>query len=99
MVVQIGKPRKELEMDRMERDAPNTPEVPIADLIAEVQQPSAPMQPMPTIDSFAIAAMHYSVLATAQGHSGTFAELPAVQQRGLADFVRLCIIQAGRRPK
>jgi hypothetical protein len=105
MVVQIGKPRKELEMDRMEREAPGTPEVPVADLIAEVQQSaqmqqsSAPSQPRTDIDYFALATMHYPVVAQSRGHCGTFAELPAAQQKGLADFVRMCIIQAGRRPK
>jgi hypothetical protein len=99
MVVQIGKPRKELEMDRMEREAPNTPEVPVADLIAEVQQPSAPPQPREAIDYFVLAAMHYPVVAQSRGHCGTFAELPAAQQKGLADFARMCTIQAGRKPK
>jgi hypothetical protein len=99
MVVQIGKPRKELEMDRMEREAPGTPEVPVAELVAEVQQPAQMQQPSAFIDYFVLAAMHYSILATTQGHCGTFAELPAAQQKGLADFVRMCIIQAGRKPK
>jgi hypothetical protein len=64
-----------------------------------VQQPSAPPQPREAIDYFVLAAMHYPVVAQSRGHCGTFAELPAAQQKGLADFARMCIIQAGRKPK